>query len=325
MLVPFLQQFNIPVFDFLTVSAALGLLLFFLLAWLCTPALCVLTESVYTAGRKAFYDKCALQLTQSCAASGLFIFCVTGAAAALFFNQYQPELLKAPLCWRPLAFFALPAVSLALLLLYLFTWSALKKIRPLHLTVGLLAALSALAALAGTFLVGASMQQPYMPQLLWEAPWKAFAGIAADVLPSPAVWGALAYLFLSGLAAGCGLAQLWLIARRFKADYGRDYYTFAMRYCARFACASMALATVCGGGVYCYLKQAIPAGLRQTEDPAIMLIAAGLPVCSCLLWLGIVKSDRPLRHKPSAFFACLFLFVALCSQILLLFNAFPAA
>jgi len=320
-----LEQFDIQLLDFFIVLAASGLVLFLVLATLCTPLFGLMTECVYTVRRKAFHDKCALQISQSALAVGLFILIVLvgGAAAAVY--QLQPELLEPPLVWRPLIFLSPPLAALALLILYLASWRLLKKVRVLHVFFGLLPALLFLAVLFCGLLLLANMQQPMLFTLLWNDPLAVAIVLVEDFLQTPQLWALFGYLFCTGLAAGGALAQIWLILRRHKADYGRDYYTFAMHYCARFALAFTVFATGLAGGVYWLLRQSVPVELSQPHDPGILLIAAALPLCSCILWLVIGNSETPLRHKPGVFFACFFLYIALCAQILMLMTTFPQA
>lgn len=320
-----LQQFDIPLVDFLTILATIGLLLFFLLASLCTPLLGVITEAIYTAKRKAFHDKCAMQITQAGFAVALLVFIVIGFSVSTIMVQNQPELFEPPLLWRTAACFAGPAAALFSLMLYLVTWKPLKTLRALHLTLGIITALSALGLLCGGFLLLGLVSQPLLTSQLWTAPLIVAKALLQDFLASPSLWLMLGYLFCTGMSCGGGLVQIWLIMRRNRADYGRDYYAFAMRYCARFALTFVLLATGLASGIFWELRHSIPLEFSQPMDPGILLMAGGLPLCCALLWLAIGKSDTPLRHKPGSFFACLFLFIALCAQLLMLVSTFPMA
>jgi hypothetical protein len=251
----------------------------------------------------------------------LFALGVTASATLLHLGQYQPEMLRPPLLWRPLAFFAPPLAAFFSLLLYIALWTPLKKLRILHVACGLLAALFCLTVLFSGFLLSAAVLQSIRDISL-----EVFIEILLpDFLSSPVLWALLGFLFCTGMAAGSGLAQIWFIIRRYKADYGRDYYAFAMRYCARCALVFSLLAAAFSGGIYWLLDLSTPRELSQPHDVGLMIIGWGLPLSCGLLWLSIAKSDTPLRHKPGAFSACLFLVIALCAQLLLLANTFPLA
>lgn len=322
-----LQQFDVELADFFITLASAGLLLVLLLACLCAPFLAALTESAYTLRRKIFYDKCALQITQAALTLGLLLFSVAGGSGLFFLYRQRPELFQPVPQWDGLLPYvlpcALPLAALLLLALYLATWNVLKKLRPLHIFLGLCAALFCLAVLFGGFLFLSALQEPFLSLIFRAAPLTVVQALLLDFLDSPAMWLSLAYLFSFGLAACGSLSQIWLIARRARADYGRDYYVFAMHYCARIALIFTLAASALAGAIFWRLRQSVPPELGQAQDPGILLIAAGLPLSCCLLWLCMIKSDTPLRHKPGAFFAFLFLFIALCAHLMLFFSAFP--
>lgn len=322
-----LQQFDIALSDFLVTLAATGMLAFLLLAALCAPLLAVATESAYAFRKKAFYDKCALQISQTGFGLALLGFVIVGGSASIVISRQRPELFQFPLQWDALMPYLLPyappLAALLLLTLYLCTWNALKKLRGPHIFLGLCAAVLCLAILAASFLALSSIQEPVISLIFWTAPLTVAQALLLDMLESPALCLGLAYALAFGLAACGSLAQLWLILRRNSADYGRDYYVFAMHYCARVSLLFTLLASALAGGVFWLMLQSVPPELSQPQDPGILLISGGLPLSCCLLWLCMIKSDTPLRHKPGAFFAFLFLLIALCAHLMLFFSTFP--
>lgn len=322
-----LRQFDVELLDFFTSLAAMGLLLFLLLAALCSPFVATLTEIAYKTRKKVFYDKCALQISQAGFGLGASLFVVVGGCLAFFVCRQHPELLQWPPQWEallPYLFpYAPPLAALLLFLFYLSSWNALKKLRSLHIPLGLLTALSCLGLLFISLLLLGTMQEPFLTLILWTAPLTVLQGLLLDFAENPLMWLSLVYAFVFGLAACGALSQLWLILRREKADYGRDYYVFAMHCCARIALIFTIMASFLAGNIFWVLRQSIPVDLAQSQDLGILLIAGGLPLSCCLLWLCIIKSDTPLRHKPGAFFACLFLFIALCAHLMLFFSTFP--
>lgn len=318
-----LEQFDIQPADFFIVLATFGLVLYIALAALCAPATAVVTEIGYSIRKKAFLDKCAMQISQSALVNAVFILFALAAGAYLIISQTQPELLQPPIPWQPVILFSPVFAAICLLLLYTATWQLLKKVRPLHIFLGLLAALLFLGVLFLGTLLAANIQQPMLFTLLYDDPAPVLLALFNDFLITPPMWAMAGYLVCAGAAFGMSLAQVWLILRRGRADYGRDYYAFAMQYCARIALAFTVLATGLVGAVYWLLRQTTPPELSQPHDPGILLIAAGLPLCCCLLWLVIAKSAMPMRHKPGAVFAFVFSYVALCAQMLMLMTTFP--
>ena len=332
----FTLQFDMNHLAFLV---TVSLSLFFVLAALATPLLAAVTESAYLLHRKSFYDKCALQITQAAFCMGIFIFVTLGGIGLLYsiftVRQEMAELaaavamsgasagllaqLREYLGPTPLLFL-LPIMGIFLLCLYWGTWSALKNYRALHHILGWAAALFMLGVLFFGLLLAANSPSPMLPAFF---PGNALPALLADFFSSPPL--PLFYLSLTctGLAAGAGLSQLWLFMRRYNDDYGRDYYTFAMRYCARMALIFTLASVLIGGALALLLYYSIPPEFTQPPNIGLTLIAFGLPLSCCLLWSGIAKSENPLRHKPGAIFACVFLFIAICAQLLALTNSFP--
>ncbi|MDL2207409.1 hypothetical protein LJC09_02155 [Desulfovibrio sp. OttesenSCG-928-F20] len=323
MLLNLLQQFDIALTDFLTILLACGLGLFFILGGLCLPLAALVTEGLYTGNRKAFYDKCALQMAQSAFASAMFPYTVIGFCVAIALALFRPDLLDPPLVWRPVAGLGLPLAVLACLAAYVMSWAPLKKIRALHLLAGLVAALACLTLLFLGILLLGNLQQPMIFDMLWDTPLPVLQNLIDDFLLIPHQWFMLAFLILTGLVAGFSLAQLWVFIRRNKTDYGRDYYSFALRYCARGAIFFCLAATALGAFIFHRLYTATPGEFRQPADLGVLVVAYALPLVCCLLWFLMIKSDTPLRHKGGAFFACLFQLVALCAQLTALVSTFP--
>ena len=318
-----LQQFDIQLADFLTLLIAVGLLVFFAPAALTTPLVAAITESLTIKKHKAFYGKCARQMGQTSFGIGLLIVTLLGVGAGIMLLQFQPELLEPPLVWGPAAALGLPLLALLLQSIYLGTFDKLKKAKPLHLSLGYLAAFLTLFILLLSFLFLGAIQQPIPSMPFWEAPYDSMVRLLGFFIASPQAWLVAVYIFFLGIAVGAGISQLWLIVRRHIVDYGRDYYNFAMHYCARLSLCFTLLATAVAGVLFWLLWQSIPPEFRQPQDVGILIVSFGLPVSCCILWLCILKSDTPLRHKPGAFFACLFLFVALCAQILFYLSTYP--
>lgn len=323
MLLNLLQQFDIALADFLSILFALGLGLFFVLAALCLPVAVLFGECVYLGTRKAFQDKCAMQTAQAAFASGLVSYLAIGLCVTALLSSLRPELFAPLLFTRTAAGFFLPFIPLCAMALYALSWSALKKTRVLHLFLGLTASVCCLALLFFGILILGNVQQPLLFDLLWDTPQPVLLGLVEDFLTIPHQWFMLAFLLLTGLASGFSLAQVWLFMRRAKADYGRDYYNFALRYCARGAVGFCLAATALGGFIFYRLYLLTPHEFRQPADVGILVVAYGLPLVCCMLWAFMAKSDTPLRHKGGAFFSCIFLLIALCAQLAALISTFP--
>ncbi len=317
-----LQQFDVALADFLTVFITACLLLLLLLTALCGPALAFVTESLYVARRKVFYDKCARQLAQVPFGLGLFLYVLLACAAALLLTR--PDSPVTPAQARvALPLLCLPAAQILLVALWLFLWSPLKNQRAVHLFLGATAFVVSLSFLLFLVLTLTTLQQPFFLLAVLEMPLDALLLLLREFAATPGLWLFAAYLLMTGLCFTGALGQLWLIIRRAKVDYGRDYYAFAMRYAAGWSLVTGIIATALAGGLIWLLQSSVLPELGQPYEPGVLAVALGLPVACCILWGCILRSATPMRHKPGAFFACLFLFLALCAQILSFTNALP--
>lgn len=318
-----LQQFDIQLADFLVILSSFGILLMLVPAVLLTPSVAAVTESFTFQKHKAFYSKCARQITQTVFGIGLMLFTILCTGAMITLLQFKPDIMTVEQMWRPILIVASPMAAMLLLTIYLSTWSKLKKRKGTHLFLGFLAAGSCLAILFLILLFLVSLVQPIEIDILWVRPLELLRELCAAYFSAPLLWLLTAYLVFTGIAAGLGLSQLWLIMRRYKDDYGRDYYNFAMRYCAKISLVCTLIATIIGAISIWLLVASSPLIFLQPQDRGVLLIAFGLPISCCVLWACILKSETPMRHKPGAFFACLFFFLALCAQVFFYLSAVP--
>ncbi|MEF2144401.1 MAG: hypothetical protein V3573_03060 [Desulfovibrionaceae bacterium] len=277
-------QLAAPAFFSLIATAGMGALV-----------LSLVSETTGLARGTAFPDKLAQQLS-SMAMCFLAIACTAFAAGGVLLGRNLPWLTD----WlfashSPALPFCLTwGVALLLTLLYRLTWKGMRNNKALHLVLGGAAALAAVATIPAGVIIA--------PEFL-----AAFSsGIAPEnitpTLPladSP-VWPfTLQYLIL-GLANGGGLGALYLIYRRHKDNYGRDYYNFALPF------------VVTGGVVFMFLQLAGPAWLLLGMNPEarsallastlapVLYAGVGAALLCCLLWLPVMRSATPLRFKGLA-------------------------
>lgn len=135
-----------------------------------------------------------------------------------------------------------------------------------------------------------------------------FVAILADPLPW-LVWGQAIFL---ALALGAGFALVYLLARRNKEDYGRDYYGWAIHRCAWWAIvAGIAQA---GWTKAVFWREALAhsgrtslAGADWARDTTLAMLGhAAMPTLvvslslALLAWLSlapVLKTQTPLRMK----------------------------
>lgn len=130
----------------------------------------------------------------------------------------------------------------------------------------------------------------------------------AEVGSGSVFLSSLAFLVLLGCAAGGGIALVWLILRRARDDYGRDYYAFAARWCGKWAAAGAWLSLAAGAGVLWMVTDGAffaSLGSHDLAPHAPALIGAGLLAGAAVLWTAVARSAAPMRHKPGMVLALL--------------------
>lgn len=177
-------------------------------------------------------------------------------------------------------------------------------------------------------------------------------------LPLPAQLEFTGLVWLTGPALAGGMSLVWLLIRRQKDDFGRDYYNFAARACASFA-AGGGLLTILSGTAFASMLIALfalptehtlilPAWLSRTgtliygllgpETLARLNLTTVLPglglLCLCLpvlggliafLWFLAARGAVPMRFKGTISLALLLAIAAvlLCSLLFGLGQTLP--
>lgn len=99
-----------------------------------------------------------------------------------------------------------------------------------------------------------------------------------------------------GLGSAGAVAMLWLLVRRNKDNFGRDYYMLALRWCATWALiGSLALACVAAYAMWLVLL-----ALQPSRYEVIMVFlgaSIAVPFVIALVFTLIVRSSNPMRHK----------------------------
>ena len=326
-----MTRFDLPLLEVLPNIACMTVFMLFLLMAVCGPVLAVTAETLFIAKKKAFFDKFGLQSAQL-TFWAVFPICLFLLAYLQISIQARPvgtpqlEGLQMMLPGMAVSFF-----WAAIFLVYRFTWEMLKNARTFHLFLGYMSAFLSLGTLLLAFLGIVCVMQPTLTELLLNKPLptaevfspSALYILAGEFAASGAAWCFFLYLLCTGFAtAGCFVLP-WLLFRRKSADYGRDYYAFAMRHAALWAAAGQMIAVAAGGAGLYLLWQSPLHTLAQPQDPLTALAACALPLCCIALWGAIVFGKTPLRHKPGAIIACFLFFTALCAQVFTLLRALP--
>lgn len=263
-----------PAFFSLLGMAALG-----------SPAVAVANEIAAKARGRVFHDKYG----QQTAAMGLvllLLFLAIQAAAAGLMAMRFPQL--AGRMFEPgspfiVAFGALGAF-IVLGLAYFATWKKMREAKGAHTLLGAGAALAAGIGVAVT------------------VPAKLLLGLPADAVPAPLaphsmLWPMAAMYVILCVSAAAGLSCVYLVMRRNRDDYGRDYYRFALNLASRWALVAMLGFLACQGWLFAVLPE--PLRIMTTGTPLGLVWAAGcgLGLACAALWLVTARSQTPLRLK----------------------------
>lgn len=177
--------------------------------------------------------------------------------------------------------------SLVLLLVYTSTFRALRKVKIVHLALILLALVLMLFqhytfALGVDFLTRGSVVRNISD--LFGTP------LSSHLMP----FAAQTLLMAPG-AAGC-MGLIYLLMRRTKDDFGRDYYRWAAPAAAKWALVFpfhfAALAWI-------YSLSPHPARAAFTEPVVLAVLGGALVLCllAVVLWILVVRSEHPMRLK----------------------------
>lgn len=286
------------------------------------PFLALTGEVLSIRTRRGFYARVARQIAQMSLTLGIFAVALTVGAAAWFMMR-EPALLAPPYI-LPLA---LTGGSILVFLLMLAVFIKLRPAKGLagkgHLAVGLMAALLALFSLfCSTGMVRRLLHSP--PEFDVALPWATQLALFFAIPYDSFFWPLLAASVPLGFALAASFATLWLVAMRDRQDYGRDYYAFAMPYCARWALGATPAAILAGVLVFFESRKIMLPELSHLPSPLLDIVSAALPLLACLLWIFIIRSAHPMRHKISATLAFLLLMGGFVGQVLMLNEIIPS-
>jgi len=239
---------------------------------------------------KVFRDKFGQQTATLCLLTGfLGLLCL---AACIFVSLTRPN-SHFPVLTSPLLIPLAGAFVLAglLALVYRAAWQGLKHKRVIHASIGAAATLAAWAAFY--LFIASSRQHPATPS----AP----APDLETLILSTGSWIFLFLLCALSLTLAGALSSLYLILRRKKDDFGRDYYNYALKLACKWALFSAvpvlafhAWLTVMLAGPMTFSPAARGyAAFLIWDGPAAALCL----LIACVFWALVLKNQNPLRLK----------------------------
>lgn len=295
-------------------SLAASCISLILLAVAASPAIAVTSQQLAIRQKKNFYDKLARQVASMATTLGCIFF--TGIAAASIHTAVQnPEMFQGPFRMPLMVCIGTVAFSFAALMAYTASWKILRQSKGLHMLIGMFASILMISAV---FLISGLTNSMTMEGHVLSAtdtPLQIFITVYT-VAPTSLMWPIFLQTLLGGLGAAGMLAQGYLLLRRNRDDFGRDYYKFAVPYCAKWAIIPTLLQLIPAAWLFTMLMPSF--GTPELINPALWCwIAAGaLPLLSCFLWMRVLRSETPLRHKASIILAIPIMIVAVMAEIL---------
>ena len=262
-----------------------------------SPVIAVLGELAAKSKNKVFYDKYGQQTGAMGRILLILLLVIWGAAFAVIFTRF-PQLAEkvstsgTPLmyaCATSLAFFALGLV-------YFSTWKSMRNAKGLHIAIGLLAGAASVAAVAMAVPAKLMIAQPGAVT---------FQSVFSSSMALPM---AVMYPLLS-MASAAALSCAYLVLRRNRDDFGRDYYNFSLKLAARWAFIPMLGFLACQGWLYAILPGAVRTMTLETPLEYVWLAAVTLGAVCLVPWLLIARSETPLRLKGLCFLALVLLWL----------------
>lgn len=289
------------------------------------PLLALLGERLAIARKRVFLDKLGGQLI---AMAGILALCTIPFTLGTWFMSWaggwvalylkQPDLplpafsleLAGPL---NLLCGGLYALALIFLLLYWLTWKPMRKHKGTHSFLGVLTVffcLLALLVILAAKRTGLNNPELFSADLSPEAFVASFSNLTLTSPFLPLVAECLAMC----VAAGAGIGLFYLLIRRNKEDFGRDYYNFALKKAASWALVSGSLCLFLGGWLAFVLLPELR--MLQFQQPKVIYFATGLlcQVLACLCWGLVQAGATPLRNKPSVVLGACFMWLSLHFQ-----------
>lgn len=271
----------------------------------CGAILIAMVNEVFSLTRgTVFHDKYAQQTAMMgmwFLVIWLLTLCVSGFAATSHMTWLIQWLINpsSPFFY----YFAMIALGMLLALPYALTWKKMRTARTAHVVLGLGACLPLMAGiiayLASLYMLGVSMAGDATAFLVEPLP------LGATSL----FWPLAAQYVLMSVSAGAGLSLVYLVLRRNRDDYGRDYYKFALPLAARWATFALVLHILCQAWLFVLLSPESRTLVLGTGMGWIWGCALMLAVLCCGSWILLVKSAAPMRMKWIAFVGALLLWL----------------
>ncbi|SDN67375.1 hypothetical protein SAMN04488516_104104 [Desulfonauticus submarinus] len=259
----------------------LGLVLWLILIPLGCFSLSCIIEIFYLIYKKSVLDKLSNQLARL---GFIFLSAITLSIAIIcLVPGFQDTAFKSFFIFKQ-TFLICIATAFLLSVAYIFSWKALKNLKILHILLGFSSLASYKIFLSGIFLILFNLALP-QPKLL--PPLHSL------------FYPILGQLFILSFVFAISVAWPYLILRRNKDDFGRDYYRFAIKHLSKWNLIMLGASFIPCTIIFLMLKEKFL--FSPLLGPASMIIL-GMGLLA-ILSVILLKQNQPLRYKAWFFLA----------------------
>lgn len=270
-----------------------------------SPIVALLGEIAAKTKGKVFYDKYGQQTAGMGLVLILLLLLIEVAGIGIMYVKFPQFFHKIFTPTSPLKIAAIALGAFFVLSLpYALTWKKLRTSKGLHMTLGFGASISAVALIA----------TGVPAKLMIGTPADMAESIQAMILPM-----AIMYTILI-VASAAALSCAYLVMRRNKDDFGRDYYNFSLKLAARWATIPMLGFLGCQGWLFAVLPQDFKTMVMETPLGIVWAAGAGLGLICAIIWVLIARSEKPLQLKGLTFVAIAIMWLAHTANATLFLN-----
>ncbi|UZP68029.1 hypothetical protein N1030_03365 [Desulfovibrio mangrovi] len=293
------------------IAGCIGLVL---LAIAASPIITVANQQLAVLHKKSFHDKLAKQIASMATTLGCLFF--TGiAAGSVHIAVQNPEIFQGPFRLPLMVSLGAVTFSFALLMAYTLLWKTMRQSKSLHMLIGLFAAISMISALFLIYGLANSMLREGHVVPAGAGQLEIFTTIYT-VSPASAMWPLFVQSLLGGLGASGMFTQCYLLLRRNRDDFGRDYYKFAAPSAAKWALIPTLMQLVPAAWLFFMLQPTLGTPATDNITMWCWLTAAVMPLLASGLWLRVMRSETPMRHKISMIAALPLAMLAAAAQMI---------
>ncbi len=250
--------------------------------------------------KRSSYDKAARQMASVALVIGWLL--LVGSRVWLFFSSdsYVPASMVANIVELSWCIFGFAVIALSV---HFAVWRFLAAHRICH---SLLAFLSGINGVAGCAAILGSLRV-LMALELPNADKISLPDLFNFQLFPSSLWYAGAMILPLALALPASFGLVWLLLRRRRDDFGRDYYTKTMKWVSLWgAIAWIPVIVLTGAIVFLEIESVLRSGAQLTPSMLLLHGCRLLPsLLTCIFLIVIRCSSLPMRLKPLVWTALL--------------------